>query len=138
MPWKCKQCGGAVAVDTTATCPSCGATKTAWSMVAHRTRQFVVKTKRFDLLRGVEPRALPPGSDGLEELGVVNYQRIRDLAIMLNPYARGGQYERFFEGRNNVDFSNDFIVIENEELTRRPDLHAVVHIKLLNQITGEM
>jgi conjugal transfer ATP-binding protein TraC len=74
----------------------------------------------------------------LEELGVVNDQRIKDLAIMLNPYARGGQYERFFEGRNNVDFSNDFIVIENEELKRRPDLHAVVNILLLHRITGEM
>ena len=57
---------------------------------------------------------------------------------MLNPYARGGQYERFFEGRNNVDFANDFVVIENEELKRRPDLHAVVNILLLHQITGEM
>lgn len=74
----------------------------------------------------------------LEELGAVNDQRIKDLAIMLNPYARGGQYERFFEGRANVDFSNDFIVIENEELKRRPDLHAVVNILLLHQITGEM
>lgn len=74
----------------------------------------------------------------IEELGVVNDQRIKDLAIMLNPYARGGQYERFFEGRNNVDFSNDFIVIENEELKRRPDLHAVVNILLLHRITGEM
>jgi conjugal transfer ATP-binding protein TraC len=74
----------------------------------------------------------------IDELGVVNDQRIKDLAIMLNPYARGGQYERFFEGRNNVDFSNDFIVIENEELKRRPDLHAVVNILLLHQITGEM
>jgi conjugal transfer ATP-binding protein TraC len=74
----------------------------------------------------------------IEELGVVNDQRIKDLAIMLNPYARGGQYERFFEGKNNVDFSNDFIVIENEELKRRPDLHAVVNILLLHRITGEM
>lgn len=74
----------------------------------------------------------------LEELGVVNDQRIKDLAIMLNPYAKGGQYERFFEGPNNIDFSNDFIVIENEELKRRPDLHAVVNILLLHQITGEM
>lgn len=74
----------------------------------------------------------------IEELGAVNDSRIKDLAIMLNPYARGGQYERFFEGRNNVDFANDFVVIENEELKRRPDLHAVVNILLLHQITGEM
>ena len=74
----------------------------------------------------------------IEELGVREDPRIRDLAVMLNPYARGGQYERFFEGRSNVDFSNDFIVIENEELKRRPDLHAVINILLLHQITGEM
>jgi conjugal transfer ATP-binding protein TraC len=74
----------------------------------------------------------------IPDLGIVNDQRIKDLAIMLNPYARGGQYERYFEGKANVDFSNDFIVIENEELKRRPDLHAVVNILLLHQITGEM
>ncbi|MBB4730475.1 type IV secretion system protein TraC [Xanthomonas arboricola] len=74
----------------------------------------------------------------IEELGLVNDQRIKDLAVMLNPYSRGGQYERFFEGPNSVDFDNDFIVIENEELKRRPDLHAVVNILLLHQVTGEM
>ncbi|MES2260952.1 MAG: type IV secretion system protein TraC [Pseudomonadota bacterium] len=74
----------------------------------------------------------------IEELGVRNDARIRDLAIMLNPYAKGGQYERFFEGRANIDFSNDFIVIENEELKRKPDLHAVINILLLYRITGEM
>ena len=71
-------------------------------------------------------------SGSIEELGVVGDQRIKDLAIMLNPYSRGGQYERFFEGRNNIDFSNDFIVIENEELKRRPDLHAVVNLSLIH------
>lgn len=74
----------------------------------------------------------------IEDLGITNDQRIKDMAIMLNPYARGGQYERFFEGRNNIDFENDFVVIENEELKRKPDLHAVVNILLLYQITGEM
>jgi conjugal transfer ATP-binding protein TraC len=74
----------------------------------------------------------------IAELGVQNDARIRDLAIMLNPYAKGGQYERFFEGKSSIDFSNDFIVIENEELKRKPDLHAVINILLLYQITGEM
>jgi conjugal transfer ATP-binding protein TraC len=74
----------------------------------------------------------------IEELGIKDDQRIRDLAIMLNPYAKGGQYERFFSGPNTIDFNNDFIVIENEELKRKPDLHAVVNILLLYQITGDM
>ncbi len=74
----------------------------------------------------------------IEELNIVDDIRIKDMAVMLNPYSKGGQYERFFEGPNNVDFQNDFIVIENEELKRKPDLHAVVNILLLYQITGEM
>jgi conjugal transfer ATP-binding protein TraC len=74
----------------------------------------------------------------LRDLGLVNDQRIKDLAVMLAPYSRGGEYERFFEGRANIDFSNDFMVIENEELKRKPDLQAVVNILLMYQITGQM
>ncbi|WP_082568255.1 type IV secretion system protein TraC [Rhizobacter sp. Root1221] len=74
----------------------------------------------------------------LEELGLKNDQRIKDLAVMLNPYARGGHYERFFSGPNTCDFSNDFVVIENEELKRKPDLHSVTNILIFYQITREM
>lgn len=74
----------------------------------------------------------------IEELGLKDDQRIKDLAVMLNPYTRDGEYARYFEGRNNVDFENDFIVIENEELKRKPELHAVVNILLMYQITGLM
>ena len=63
---------------------------------------------------------------------------MRDLAVMLNPYAKGGQYARFFSGRNTIDFSNDFVVIESEELKRKPDLQAVVNIILFHAITREM
>lgn len=80
--------------------------------------------------------AFVPGT--IEELGLKQDQRIKDLAIMLNPYARGGQYERFFSGPNTIDFSNDFVVIENEELKRKPDLHSVTNILLFYQITREM
>ena len=74
----------------------------------------------------------------IRDLGLVDDQRIKDLAVMLNPYTRDGEYGRFFEGKNNVDFSNDFVVIENEELKRKPELHAVINILLMYQITGEM
>ena len=72
------------------------------------------------------------------DLGLKDDQRIKDLAVMLNPYTKDGEYARFFEGRNNIDFSNDFMVIENEELKRKPELHAVVNILLMYQITGQM
>lgn len=74
----------------------------------------------------------------IKELKIVNDPRIKDMAIMLSPYAKGGQYERFFDGPNNVDLSNDLVVIENEELKRKPDLHASINMLLMYQITGEM
>ena len=77
-------------------------------------------------------------SGTLEELGLKADQRIKDLAVMLNPYAKGGQYDRFFSGPNTIDFSNDFVVIENEELKRKPDLHSVTNILIFYQITREM
>jgi conjugal transfer ATP-binding protein TraC len=77
-------------------------------------------------------------SGTIEDLEIRSDTRIKDLAIMLEPYTRDGQYARFFEGRANIDFSNDFMVIENEELKRAPDLHAVVNMILLYQITQDM
>ncbi|MGE5813396.1 MAG: type IV secretion system protein TraC, partial [Acidobacteriota bacterium] len=77
-------------------------------------------------------------SGSIPDLEVKDDPRIRDLAIMLDPYTRDGQYARFFEGQANIDFSNDFMVIENEELKRAPDLHAVVNMILLYQITQDM
>ena len=82
--------------------------------------------------------ATPSRAGPCEELGAEQRPARQGPRVMLNPYARDGEYERFFEGRNNIDFSNDFVVIENEELKRKPDLHAVVNILLLYQITGEM
>ncbi|MEO8152368.1 MAG: type IV secretion system protein TraC [Rhizobacter sp.] len=74
----------------------------------------------------------------LPDLEMHNDSRLRDLAIMLEPYTADGQYARFFEGKGNVDFSNDFIVIENEELKRAPDLNVVVNMIMLYQITQDM
>ncbi len=77
-------------------------------------------------------------SGSLPDLEMHNDSRLRDLAIMLEPYTADGQYARFFEGKGNVDFSNDFIVIENEELKRAPDLNVVVNMIMLYQITQDM
>jgi conjugal transfer ATP-binding protein TraC len=77
-------------------------------------------------------------SGSLPDLEIHNDSRLRDLAVMLEPYTADGQYARFFEGKGTVDFSNDFIVIENEELKRAPDLNIVVNMIMLYQITQDM
>ncbi|MGK5593733.1 MAG: type IV secretion system protein TraC [Parachlamydiaceae bacterium] len=50
----------------------------------------------------------------------------RRLGVMLTPYTKEGIYSEFFEGENNVDFSNPLVLIELEELKAQKDLQAVV------------
>ena len=65
-------------------------------------------------------------------------QRYYDLADMLAPFCRGGPYEALFEGPATLDFSNDFLVFELEDLSSNPHLRGVVQMILLYQITQEM
>lgn len=52
--------------------------------------------------------------------------RAHTLGTMLTPYCRGGLYARYFEGKNNVDFTHPMVLIELEELKSQKDLQAVV------------
>ena len=65
-------------------------------------------------------------------------QRYLDMADMLAPFAAGGPYAAFFEGEATLDFSNDFLVFEMQELSSNPHLRAVVQMILLYQVTQEM
>ncbi|MBK7592204.1 MAG: type IV secretion system protein TraC [Betaproteobacteria bacterium] len=74
----------------------------------------------------------------LRDAGTTVDRRLQDLAVMLEPFCLGGAYSRFFDGPATVDFSNDFVVIEEEELKQKPDLHLVVNLILLYRITRAM
>jgi len=65
-------------------------------------------------------------------------QRVRDVATMLRPYAEGGVYSRFFNGKHSVNFENDFIVIELEELKNQTHLRQVMLMILTYQVTVQM
>jgi len=65
-------------------------------------------------------------------------QRYYDMADMLAPFAANGPYANYFEGPATLDFSNDFIVFELQELSTNPHLRGVVQMILLYQITQEM
>jgi conjugal transfer ATP-binding protein TraC len=65
-------------------------------------------------------------------------RRLMDLAAMLQPYTRGGVYGRYFHGGTPIDFGNDFIVLELEELKARKDLQTVVLLIVMYRITREM
>ena len=64
--------------------------------------------------------------------------RIRDLGLQLFPFTKDGPYGKYFEGDANVNFENDFIVLEMEELSAKKDLQSVVMFLLMYRITQNM
>ena len=74
----------------------------------------------------------------IEELGVQRRPARSGPGRHAQPLRQGRAVRALLRGPQQRRLRNDFIVIENEELKRRPDLHAVVNILLLHQITGEM
>ena len=65
-------------------------------------------------------------------------QRLRDLATRLFPFTTSGAYGRYFNGKNNINFSNPFTVLELDELQGRKHLRQVVLLQLIYQIQNEM
>lgn len=57
------------------------------------------------------------------------------LGAQLYPYTREGMYGKYFEGKSNVDFSKDFVVLELEELKSKKDLQSVVLFIMMFRIT---
>jgi len=65
-------------------------------------------------------------------------QRIRDIGFQLSPFTSKGEYGTYFNGKNNIDFSNRLTVLELEELKGRPRLQQVVLLQLIYQIQKVM
>ncbi len=65
-------------------------------------------------------------------------QRMKDVGEQLFPFTTRGEYGRYFNGRNNARFGNDFTVLELEELKGRKHLQQVVLLQLIYQIQQEM
>jgi len=64
--------------------------------------------------------------------------RIKDMGQMLFPFTKNGIYGKYFEGRSNVDFKNQFTVLEMEELKSKKDLQSVVLLIMLYRINQVM
>ena len=65
-------------------------------------------------------------SDIADWLNEQEGEMARNLGMMLTPYTSSGSYGKYFEGKNNVNFSNKMVLIELEELKNKPDLQTVV------------
>lgn len=64
--------------------------------------------------------------------------RLRDIGQQLYVFTTEGGYGRYFQGENNVDFKNDFTVLELDELQGRKHLRQVVLLQLIFQIQQEV
>lgn len=67
-----------------------------------------------------------------------NDHRLQDLGDQLYSFTSAGPYGRFFNGPNTVDFRDNFIVIELEELRGRKNLQKVVLLLTIYQIQQSM
>lgn len=61
-----------------------------------------------------------------------------DLQIRLRPYTKFGSFGRFFEGENNIDLSNNFVVLELDSLGEMPALRAVILFIIMMEISRQM
>lgn len=50
----------------------------------------------------------------------------RELGVLLTPFSKDGIYGKYFNGESTVDFHNQMVLIELEELKDKKDLQAVV------------
>lgn len=64
-------------------------------------------------------------------------QRYLDLYDMLAPWCKGGVYEKWFDGPSTLNFDNDFIVYETQDLEANPHLHGVILKILMYKTTQE-
>lgn len=56
----------------------------------------------------------------------INDTRAHDLAVVLEKFSMKGQYARLFNGKNNIDFENDFVVVEMDGLGDQKALGSVL------------
>lgn len=62
----------------------------------------------------------------------------KNLSLLLYSYTRDGMYSRYFEGKSNIDLSNQFVVLELQNLNSRKDLRRIVMMVLMFQINQVM
>ena len=56
----------------------------------------------------------------------ISDSRAQDLALVLEKFSKKGQYARLFNGVNNIDFENDFVVVEMDGLGDQKALGSVL------------
>jgi conjugal transfer ATP-binding protein TraC len=80
----------------------------------------------------------PTVQDVIEELAKMDDARGVDLSVLLEPFGRDGSYGAYFNGDGGLDFDNNFMVFELEEITDDSHLRSLVFMLLIHHITEKM
>ncbi|MFX7891132.1 hypothetical protein ABTK46_20185, partial [Acinetobacter baumannii] len=54
----------------------------------------------------------------------------KNLAMALYPYSKKGMYGKYVNGKSNVDYTNNFVVLDLDALNVMKDLQVVVLLML--------
>ncbi|KRW83741.1 type IV secretion system protein TraC [Marinobacter sp. P4B1] len=65
-------------------------------------------------------------------------KRISDIGYQLFAFTSRGEYGKWFNGKNNLDIDNRFVVLELEELKSKEHLQQVVLLLLIYKVQQEM
>lgn len=65
-------------------------------------------------------------------------RRLKDVGDLLYVFTSKGSYGKFFSGMPNINFKNDFTVLELDDLQGRTHLRQVVLLQLIYQIQQEV
>lgn len=65
-------------------------------------------------------------------------EEIHNLGVQLEDYSLNGAYSRYFNGKANVEFNKNFIILELEELNQKKGLRFVIMNLLMLRIGQDM
>lgn len=60
------------------------------------------------------------------------------LALSLHSYTKDGMYGKYFEGENNIDLNNNFVVLDLDELNKDERLQSAILMMLVIEINSAM
>ncbi len=75
----------------------------------------------------------------LDELSKISDDpRIKDFITTADIYRTGREYGEFFNGKANISFNKDIVVLENDDLENKPDLRSPVMMLINYHISKEI
>jgi len=66
-----------------------------------------------------------------------NEKRLRDMSQQLHSFTRHGIFRKYFDGANTLDYSNNMVVLELDQLRSKKHLQQVVMLQLIAQLQTE-